>query len=128
MVSTYDVFDDLSIYAPAHFEKFADVIDELALSREDLEAPTFAPIDTLPAPAECVMRKTFEELVEYSLNIPQFAELFTTATTWEESRAPILLSTANWNATAPTANCLTTGGISTRSTLSRRPRVSAMRV
>lgn len=43
---------------------------------------TFTPIDELPAPAEVVMRKTFEELVEYSLNIPIFAELFTTATTW----------------------------------------------
>jgi hypothetical protein len=43
---------------------------------------TFTPIAELPAPAECVMRKTFDELVDYSLRIPMFNELFTTATTW----------------------------------------------
>jgi len=70
MVSnTYDVFDDLSIHAVAHYDKFRPSLHAIATAH-------------LPPPAECVMRKTFEELVEYSLNIPQIADLFTTATTW----------------------------------------------
>lgn len=81
--TTYDHFDDLSIYAFSHYQRYADVLDDLPLCLPSKQ--TFTITDELPAPAECVMRKTFDELVQYSLNIPQIDDLFANALTWGSS-------------------------------------------